>query len=91
MSKPNDCDSLCNKLFTAVCRLDFNKVVCVGVCRHCITGAGFQGQFGSEEDEDSALSPEACYECKINGNKGGRHRRNAGDNELKVCYSLNPL
>ncbi|KAI5085779.1 fibrillin-3 precursor, partial [Silurus meridionalis] len=51
---------------------------------HCITGAGFQGQFGSEEDEESALSPEACYECKINGNpdKGGRHRRSATDNTL---------
>uniref|UniRef100_A0A8C2EZW0 Fibrillin 2b n=1 Tax=Cyprinus carpio TaxID=7962 RepID=A0A8C2EZW0_CYPCA len=46
---------------------------------HCITGVGFQGQFGSEgvDDEDS-LSPEACYECKINGDLGkkGRHRRN---------------
>ncbi|TSK53727.1 Fibrillin-2 [Bagarius yarrelli] len=57
---------------------------------HCITGAGFQGQFGSEEDEDSALSPEACYECKINGNrdKGGRHRRSATDNELKESVSM---
>lgn len=63
--------------------------VCVCVCRHCITGVGFQGQFGPEEDEESALSPEACYECKINGNpdKGGRHRRNAADNELKVLHS----
>lgn len=48
---------------------------------------GFQSQFGSEgEEEEEALSPEACYECKINGDLGkkGRHRRNAGDNELKV-------
>lgn len=54
---------------------------------HCITGVGFQGQFGSEgEEEEEALSPEACYECKINGDHGkrGRHRRNAGDNDLKV-------
>uniref|UniRef100_A0A8C2EZ36 Fibrillin 2b n=1 Tax=Cyprinus carpio TaxID=7962 RepID=A0A8C2EZ36_CYPCA len=60
---------------------------------HCITGVGFQGQFGSEgvDDEDS-LSPEACYECKINGDLGkkGRHRRNAGDNELKVLFEYCP-
>ncbi|GAA6104086.1 fibrillin-2b [Tachysurus ichikawai] len=55
---------------------------------HCITGAGFQGHFGSEEDEDSALSPEACYECKINGDKGSRHRRSATDNELKESVSM---
>uniref|UniRef100_A0A8C2J4J2 Fibrillin 2b n=1 Tax=Cyprinus carpio TaxID=7962 RepID=A0A8C2J4J2_CYPCA len=46
---------------------------------HCITGVGFQGQFGSEGvDDEESLSPEACYECKINGDLGkkGRHRRN---------------
>uniref|UniRef100_A0AAY4E607 Fibrillin 2b n=1 Tax=Denticeps clupeoides TaxID=299321 RepID=A0AAY4E607_9TELE len=51
---------------------------------HCITGVGFQGQFSPEgEDDDSSLSPEACYECKINGEgaKNGRHRRNAENNE----------
>lgn len=50
---------------------------------------GFQGQFGSEgEEEEEALSPEACYECKINGDLGkkGRHRRNAGDNKLEVRW-----
>uniref|UniRef100_A0A671P3C9 Fibrillin-2-like n=1 Tax=Sinocyclocheilus anshuiensis TaxID=1608454 RepID=A0A671P3C9_9TELE len=54
---------------------------------HCITGVGFQGQFGSEGvDDEESLSPEACYECKINGDLGkkGRHRRNTGDNELKT-------
>lgn len=52
---------------------------------------GFQGQFGSEgADDEESLSPEACYECKINGDLGkkGRHRRNAGDNELKVLLAV---
>ncbi|KAM6963381.1 fibrillin-2b isoform 3-T3 [Aplochiton taeniatus] len=51
---------------------------------HCITGAGFPGQLGSEGDDEDSLSPEACYECKINGGgaKAGRHRRNAGENDL---------
>ncbi|XP_048832997.1 fibrillin-2b isoform X7 [Brienomyrus brachyistius] len=50
---------------------------------HCVTGMGFQGQFvpGPEEDDDESLSPEACYECKVNGGKSGRQRRSA--NELK--------
>uniref|UniRef100_A0A3P8QNZ3 Fibrillin 2b n=1 Tax=Astatotilapia calliptera TaxID=8154 RepID=A0A3P8QNZ3_ASTCA len=49
---------------------------------HCITGSGFPGQYVEGEDEDS-LSPEACYECKINGGgKNGRHKRDADENEL---------
>ncbi|XP_051233533.1 fibrillin-2b isoform X1 [Dicentrarchus labrax] len=48
---------------------------------HCITGSGFSGQFVEGEDDDS-LSPEACYECKINGGKNGRHKRNADENEI---------
>ncbi|XP_039984544.1 fibrillin-2b [Xiphias gladius] len=49
---------------------------------HCITGSGFPGQF-VEGEEDDSLSPEACYECKINGGgKSGRHRRNTDENEL---------
>uniref|UniRef100_A0AAZ3Q2V8 Fibrillin 2b n=1 Tax=Oncorhynchus tshawytscha TaxID=74940 RepID=A0AAZ3Q2V8_ONCTS len=53
---------------------------------HCITGQGFQDQYSSEGDDEDSLSPEACYECKINGDVGkkGRHRRHAaGDNDLK--------
>ncbi|CAK6958051.1 fibrillin-2b [Scomber scombrus] len=53
---------------------------------HCITGSGFPGQFGGGDggDDDDSLSPEACYECKINGGGGkkGRHRRNADENDL---------
>ncbi|XP_043990687.1 fibrillin-1 isoform X2 [Gambusia affinis] len=47
---------------------------------HCVTGLGFtsgsvSGGQGGEED-DNSLSPEACYECKINGYpKKGRKRR----------------
>uniref|UniRef100_A0A8C6Q8Y9 Fibrillin 2b n=3 Tax=Nothobranchius TaxID=28779 RepID=A0A8C6Q8Y9_NOTFU len=49
---------------------------------HCITGSGFPGQL-VEGDEDDSLSPEACYECKINGGgKNGRQKRNTDGNEL---------
>lgn len=46
--------------------------------RHCVTGLGFgSGDQGAESD-DNALSPEACYECKVNGYpKNGRKRRSA--------------
>ncbi|KAI3368749.1 hypothetical protein L3Q82_025735 [Scortum barcoo] len=56
---------------------------------HCITGSGFPGQFVEGEDDDS-LSPEACYECKINGGgKNGRHKRNADENEIKQDSAVN--
>ncbi|XP_067329714.1 fibrillin-2 isoform X2 [Anolis sagrei] len=46
---------------------------------HCISGLGFgketEGE-EEEEEEENLLSPEACYECKLNGfPKRGRHRR----------------
>uniref|UniRef100_A0A3Q3EIF5 Fibrillin-1 n=1 Tax=Labrus bergylta TaxID=56723 RepID=A0A3Q3EIF5_9LABR len=53
---------------------------------HCVTGLGFTSSGstpgeGGEEDENS-LSPEACYECKINGYpKKGRKRRSAGSTQ----------
>uniref|UniRef100_A0A8C9VFY4 Fibrillin 2b n=1 Tax=Scleropages formosus TaxID=113540 RepID=A0A8C9VFY4_SCLFO len=58
---------------------------------HCISGVGFQGQFApaqEEGDDDSFLSPEACYECKVNGGKNGRQRRNAGANDLNKKEGL---
>ncbi|XP_036266053.1 fibrillin-2 isoform X3 [Pipistrellus kuhlii] len=48
---------------------------------HCVSGMGFnKGQYlpmDAEVDEENALSPEACYECKINGyaRKDGRQKR----------------
>ncbi|XP_023195497.1 fibrillin-2-like [Xiphophorus maculatus] len=49
---------------------------------HCVSGSGFPGQL-VDGDEDDSLSPEACYECKINGGgKNGRHRRSTDENEL---------
>lgn len=55
---------------------------------HCITGSGFPGQFAEGEDDDS-LSPEACYECKINGGgKNGRHKRNADENEIDQVHGV---
>lgn len=60
--------------------------------RHCVSGVGLgkgQGQelsLGGEVD-DNSLSPEACYECKINGYpKRGRKRRSTNEtaNEAEV-------
>ncbi|KAG5270641.1 hypothetical protein AALO_G00194930 [Alosa alosa] len=50
---------------------------------HCVSGVGFStgvplasGGGGGGEGDDNSLSPEACYECKINGYpKKGRKRR----------------
>ncbi|XP_005746909.1 fibrillin-1 isoform X1 [Pundamilia nyererei] len=43
---------------------------------HCVTGLGFTSPGQGSEMEDNSLSPEACYECKINGYpKKGRKRR----------------
>lgn len=62
--------------------------MCLPPPSHCITGSGFPGQYVEGEDEDS-LSPEACYECKINGGgKNGRHKRDADENELSQVYLL---
>lgn len=53
-----------------------------------MTGSGFPGQF-AEGDDDDSLSPEACYECKINGGgKNGRHKRNAGENEIDQVHGV---
>ncbi|KAF5913479.1 hypothetical protein HPG69_017097 [Diceros bicornis minor] len=54
---------------------------------HCVSGMGFnKGQYLSldaEVDEENALSPEACYECKINGysNKDSRQKRSVHEPE----------
>uniref|UniRef100_H2LL33 Fibrillin 2b n=1 Tax=Oryzias latipes TaxID=8090 RepID=H2LL33_ORYLA len=49
--------------------------------QHCITGSGFPGQL--LDDEEDGLSPEACYECKINGGgKNGKHKRSTDENDL---------
>lgn len=54
--------------------------------RHCVSGIGM-GRGGSEppasgEMDDNSLSPEACYECKINGYpKRGRKRRSANETD----------
>ncbi|TFK01273.1 type 1 phosphatidylinositol 4,5-bisphosphate 4-phosphatase [Platysternon megacephalum] len=53
---------------------------------HCISGLGFgKGSYlpaPPEEDEENLLSPETCYECKINGYpKRGRQRRSINGTE----------
>ncbi|KAM9367882.1 fibrillin-2 [Phaethornis superciliosus] len=50
---------------------------------HCVSGMGFnRGQYlplDGDADEKNALSPEACYECKVNGysKKDSRKKRSA--------------
>uniref|UniRef100_A0A8C5WEI4 Fibrillin 1 n=1 Tax=Leptobrachium leishanense TaxID=445787 RepID=A0A8C5WEI4_9ANUR len=68
---------------------------------HCVTGAGFsrgQDPAVSGEIDDNSLSPEACYDCKINGYpKRGRKRRSTNtpvslaswDIEKTVILSFN--
>ncbi|KFQ66599.1 Fibrillin-2, partial [Pelecanus crispus] len=52
---------------------------------HCVSGMGFnKGQYlplDGDADEENALSPEACYECKINGysKKHNRKKRSVND------------
>lgn len=54
--------------------------------RHCVSGMGM-GRGGPEppasgEMDDNSLSPEACYECKINGySKRGRKRRSTNETD----------
>lgn len=53
--------------------------------RHCVSGMGLgkgQGQDlpMSGEVDDNSLSPEACYDCKINGySRKGRKRRSTNE------------
>ncbi|XP_029430269.1 fibrillin-1 [Rhinatrema bivittatum] len=53
---------------------------------HCVSGTGLSREDQlpvSGEDDDNALSPEGCYECKINGYpKRGRKRRSTNDTAL---------
>lgn len=46
-------------------------------------GNGQFGPIGDLEEEDNGLSPETCYECKINGypKKNGRKRRDANETQ----------
>ncbi|KAG2471441.1 FBN1 protein, partial [Polypterus senegalus] len=60
---------------------------------HCVSGVGFGkgGQLmpAAEETDDNALSPEACYECKINGYpKKGRRRRSVNGTEPEAQADL---
>ncbi|XP_074783839.1 fibrillin-2-like [Athene noctua] len=61
---------------------------------HCISGLGFgKGSYlpaPQEEDEDNLLSPETCYECKINGYpKRGRQRRSVNGTEKHQDHTVN--
>lgn len=72
---------LCGKLSVGV-----SSWLTVCCCfRHCVTGLGFSGGSSAGqggEVDDNSLSPEACYECKINGYpKKGRKRRSTNSTQ----------
>ncbi|XP_041837926.1 fibrillin-1 isoform X2 [Melanotaenia boesemani] len=49
---------------------------------HCVSGLGFTSSTQEGEVDDNSLSPEACYECKINGYpKKGRKRRSTNSTQ----------
>ncbi|XP_004949436.2 fibrillin-2 isoform X2 [Gallus gallus] len=62
---------------------------------HCVSGMGFnKGQYvpvDEDADEENALSPEACYECKINGYPKKDNRRKRSLNETIEQVSLESL
>ncbi|XP_067114081.1 fibrillin-2-like [Osmerus mordax] len=63
---------------------------------HCVTGVGFgKDQYGPVEtgEEDNALSPDTCYECKVNGypKKNGRKRRSTNETAEDIQVSLASL
>lgn len=77
---------VCVRACLAVC-------LCVHACvlfSHCVSGLGFgKGQYEGPEIEDNTLSPETCYECKVNDypKKHGRKRRDAnGTQPIEVQY-----
>ncbi|XP_046720263.1 fibrillin-1 [Silurus meridionalis] len=50
---------------------------------HCVSGVGFSSSTPPAGDDENALSPEACYECKINGYpKKGRKRRSTNTSQV---------
>uniref|UniRef100_G1N7G6 Fibrillin-2 n=1 Tax=Meleagris gallopavo TaxID=9103 RepID=G1N7G6_MELGA len=57
---------------------------------HCVSGMGFnKGQYlpvDGDADEENALSPDACYECKINGypKKDNRKKRSLNETEVSL-------
>lgn len=61
---------------------------------HCVSGMGFnKGQYLSldtEVEEENALSPEACYECKINGYSKKDSRQKRGVHEPKATAVSRP-
>lgn len=64
--------------------------------RHCVSGMGFnKGQYltlDGDADKENALSPEVCYECKINGysKKDSRKKRSANTvcTRIKNCCNV---
>ncbi|XP_063820322.1 fibrillin-2 [Pseudophryne corroboree] len=54
---------------------------------HCVSGMGFnRGQYlatAREDNEENELSPETCYECKVNGypKKTGRAKRSSNNTQ----------
>uniref|UniRef100_A0AAQ4NYK2 Fibrillin 2b n=1 Tax=Gasterosteus aculeatus aculeatus TaxID=481459 RepID=A0AAQ4NYK2_GASAC len=89
-TKTHNCQFLCvNTIggFTCKCPPGFtqHQTACIGVTTPVSTAAptptgatsAAAREVSTGPDRDDSLSPEACYECKINGGgKNGRHKRN---------------
>ncbi|OWK59643.1 Fibrillin-2 [Lonchura striata] len=64
---------------------------------HCVSGMGFnKGQYlplDGDADKENALSPEVCYECKINGysKKDSRKKRSANTERVSWGSLESPL
>lgn len=85
---------LCKMAQCAGLQIGLNAVVdlsfflfCPSFPRHCVAGMGLGKGHGQDlsvsgEVDDNSLSPEACYDCKINGYpKRGRKRRSANETD----------
>lgn len=75
----------------------FSRLIlfCSSFPRHCVSGIGLGKGHGQDlsvsgEVDDNSLSPEACYDCKINGYpKRGRKRRSTNETgalDVEVTY-----
>ncbi|XP_051512992.1 fibrillin-1-like isoform X2 [Myxocyprinus asiaticus] len=59
---------------------------------HCVSGVGLGSGSSPLKQDENALSPEACYECKINGYpKKGRKQRSVNGTDEHLQHIQNDL
>ena len=56
--------------------------------RHCVSGLGFSPGPQDAPDEEEPLSPEACYECKINGQPPRDRPRRSPHGDYQVPWGM---